>query len=112
MLDGVKPGAFGEHPAGKDPLLLAAELDLVHLDERGGVGCLGGRAGIADPWRHLQSAELHRLIDGNLEMRDPPRDLVEGGEHGDLVLDDLGLRQLRRQSRRQGQDAQGSERFL
>jgi len=33
VLHGVKPGAFGEHPAGKDPLLLAVELDLVHLDE-------------------------------------------------------------------------------
>jgi hypothetical protein len=33
MLDGVKPGALGEHPAGEDPLLLAGELDLVHLDE-------------------------------------------------------------------------------
>jgi len=33
MLDGVKPGALGEHPAGEDPLLLARQLDLVDLDE-------------------------------------------------------------------------------
>jgi len=33
MLHGVKTGAFGEHPAGEDALLLARELDLVHLDE-------------------------------------------------------------------------------
>jgi hypothetical protein len=33
MLHGVKPGALGEHPAGEDALLLARELDLVHLDE-------------------------------------------------------------------------------
>jgi len=33
VLHGVKSGAFGEHPAGKDPLLLAVELDLVHFDE-------------------------------------------------------------------------------
>jgi hypothetical protein len=29
----MKPGALGEHPSGKDPLLLAVELDLVHLDK-------------------------------------------------------------------------------
>jgi len=33
VLDGVKAGALGEHPAGKDPLHLAGELHLVHLDE-------------------------------------------------------------------------------
>jgi len=33
MLDGVKPWALGEHPAGKDPLLLARQLNLVDLDE-------------------------------------------------------------------------------
>jgi hypothetical protein len=33
MFDGVEPGALGEHPAGKDALLLTAELDLVDLDE-------------------------------------------------------------------------------
>jgi len=34
MLHGVKPGAVGEHPTGKDALNVAVELDLVHLDER------------------------------------------------------------------------------
>jgi len=33
MLDGVKAGAFGEHPAREDAMLLARELHLVHLDE-------------------------------------------------------------------------------
>jgi hypothetical protein len=33
MLYRVEPGALSEHPPGKDPLLLAVELDLVHLDE-------------------------------------------------------------------------------
>jgi hypothetical protein len=33
MLHGVKAGALGEHPAREDPLLLAVELHLVHLDE-------------------------------------------------------------------------------
>jgi hypothetical protein len=33
VLNGVKPGAFGEHPAGEYALLLAGECDLIHLDE-------------------------------------------------------------------------------
>jgi len=44
VLDRVKAGALGEHPAGEDPLHLARQLDLVDLDEGGGVGRLGRRA--------------------------------------------------------------------
>jgi len=33
VLDGVKPGTFGKHPAGEDALNLAGELHLVDLDE-------------------------------------------------------------------------------
>jgi hypothetical protein len=33
VLDGVKAGAFGEHPAREDALHLPGELDLVDLDE-------------------------------------------------------------------------------
>jgi len=33
VLHGVKAGAIGEHPAGKDALDLSGELDLVNLDE-------------------------------------------------------------------------------
>jgi hypothetical protein len=33
VLDGVKAGAFCEHPAGKDPLHLAGELHFIHFDE-------------------------------------------------------------------------------
>jgi len=33
VLDRVKAGAFGEHPAGEDPLHLAGELHLVDLDK-------------------------------------------------------------------------------
>jgi len=33
VLDGVKAGALGEHPAREDSLLIAVELHLVHLDE-------------------------------------------------------------------------------
>ena len=31
MLDGVKAGALGEHPAREDPMLFARELDLIDL---------------------------------------------------------------------------------
>jgi hypothetical protein len=33
VLDRVKAGALGEHPAGEDALQLAGELHLVNLDE-------------------------------------------------------------------------------
>jgi hypothetical protein len=97
VLDGVKTGAFGEHPPGEDTLHVAGQLDLIHLDEGRGVRRLGWRARMADARRHPQGAELHRLIHLNFEMRDAARHLVEGGEHGDRILDRLGLRGARRQ---------------
>jgi hypothetical protein len=33
MLDGVKAGTVGKHPAGEDALDLSVEPDLVNLDE-------------------------------------------------------------------------------
>jgi hypothetical protein len=51
---------------------------------------LGWRARVADPWRHFERAELHRLVDRYFEMRDAPRHLVERGKNGDRVLDLLG----------------------
>jgi hypothetical protein len=92
VLHGVKAGAAGEHPAREDALDLPVELDLVHLDEGCGVRRLGGRPGIADPWRHFQRAELHRLIDRYFQMRDAPGHLVEGGKHGDRILNLFGTR--------------------
>jgi hypothetical protein len=100
----VKPGALGEHPAGEDPLLLARELDLVHFDEGRGVRGLRRRARIANARRHLQRAELHRLIDGNLQMGDAAGDLVEGGEDGDRVLDGVGVTGRARQRQGAGRD--------
>lgn len=91
MLDGVKAGTFGEHPARENALHFAGERHLVDLDERGRVGRLGRRTGVADPRRHFERAELHRLIHGNLKMRDAPGHLVERGEDGDFILDDLGV---------------------
>jgi hypothetical protein len=90
VLDGVKAGTLGEHPAGKDSLHLAGELYFVNLDEGGGARLLRRRAAVAYARRHLERAELHRVVDGNLKMRNPPGDLVEGGEDGDRVLDDFG----------------------
>jgi len=89
VLDGVKTGTLGEHPAGEDALHLAGELHFVDFDEGCGMRRLGRRARVADPRRDLECAELDRLVDGNLEMRDAPRHLVEGGEHRDRVLDDF-----------------------
>jgi hypothetical protein len=92
MLHGVKAGTVGEHPAGKDALDITVELDLVDLDEGIGVRRLGGRPRIAHPRRHFESAELHRLIDRNFQMRNAPRHLVESGEDGDRILGGLGAR--------------------
>ena len=104
MLDGVKTRALGEHPAGEDPLDLSRQLDLVDLDEGGRMRRLGRRRRIAHPRRHLQRAELDRLVDGDLEMGNAARDLVEGGEHGDRVLDRLG----QSEARRSAEDGQAS----
>jgi hypothetical protein len=94
----VKAGALGEHPAGEDPLHLARELDFVHLYEGGGVGSLGRRACVAHARRHLERTELHGLIDGDLEVRDAPRHLVERCEYRDRVLDRVCVGDLRGKS--------------
>ena len=99
MLDRVKAGAFGEHPAGEDTLHLAGELHLVDLDEGCGVGLLGRRTGVAHSRRHFEGAELDGVVDRNLEMGDAARDLVEGGEYRDRVPDDVGGRRARREPR-------------
>jgi hypothetical protein len=90
VLDGVKARAFGEHPAREDALHLPRQLDLVHLHEGRVVRRLGRRARVADARRHFQRAELHRLIDGDLQMRDPTGDLVERGKGRDRVLNLIG----------------------
>jgi hypothetical protein len=91
MLHGVKAGTLGKHPARENALHFASQRHLVDLDEGGRIRGLGRRPGVADARRYFERAELHRLIQGNFEMRDAPRHLVERGEHGDLVLDDLGV---------------------
>ena len=110
VLDGVKAGALGEHPAGEDALHLAGQLHLVDLDEGCGVRRLGRRTRVADPRRHFERAELDRLVHGNLEMGDAARHLVERGEHRDRVLDDFRMSEIDREpgSQREGGDKQGN----
>ncbi len=91
MLDAVQAGAVGEHPAGKDPLLLLLVVDLVDLGEGVGVRRIGRRARIADARRHLQRAELHRLVQRDLEGDDAAGDLVEPVEHRDRIGDLVGV---------------------
>jgi hypothetical protein len=102
----VKAGAFGEHPPGKDPLHLARELLLIDLDEGRGAGLFRRRARVADPRRHLERAKFDRVVDRNLKMRDPARDLVEGGEDRDRIPDDFG----RGPARRKASSKHGDER--
>src|SRR5262245_57778736 len=47
---------------------------------------LGRRARIAYTRRHLERAELHRLVHRYFEMRDAPSDLVESREDADRIL--------------------------
>jgi hypothetical protein len=112
VLDGVKSGALGEHPAGKNALHLAVELDLVDLDEGGGVRRLGRRPAVTDAWRHFQGAERHGLIDRNFEMRDAARHFVERGEHGNRILDLVRKCELRRQGRCHGDDGKSEAQTL
>lgn len=91
----MKAGALGEHPAGENPQLLAGKRDLVHLHESCGMGRLRGRPGVADARRHFERAKIDRLVDGDLQMRDSARHLVQGGEDSDRVLDGLGLNDTR-----------------
>ncbi len=102
----MKAGTIGEHPPSEDALDVAVELDLVHLDEGIGMRRLGGRPGIAHPRRHFERAELHRLIDWNLEMRDAPGHLVERGKNGDRILDGFGERLGRAKHRCRGHEAE------
>jgi hypothetical protein len=103
VLDRVKAGAFGEHPAGKDTLHLARELHLVDLDEGGGIRGLGRRSRVADPRRHFQRAERDGLVHGNLEMRDAARHLVERGEYCDRVLERFRRSKIHLEPGRQGE---------
>src|SRR5215813_14192038 len=57
---------------------------------------LGGRARVADPRRHFEGAKFDCLVDGDLEMRDASRHLVECCEDGDRVLDRVGICKLGR----------------
>jgi hypothetical protein len=112
MLDRVEPGAFGEHPACEHALLLAVEQHLVHFYEGGRLGRLCRRARVAHTRRHFQGAELRRLIERNLKARDLGGHLVEGGEHGDRVLDALGCgrrggEERRKTERRRGEEGAG-----
>ncbi|MBN9023987.1 MAG: leucyl/phenylalanyl-tRNA--protein transferase [Rhizobiales bacterium] len=94
VVDGVEARARGEHPAREDAPDLAVERDLVDLDEGVGQRRLGRGAAVAGPRRDLQRAELHRLVDIDVEGDDAAGDLVEPGEDGDGIGDPLGRRRL------------------
>jgi len=103
VLHGVKAGALGEHPAGEDALHLAGELHLVDLNEGGRIRRLGRRPRVADARSDLQRAELHRLVQRDFQVGDAARHLVQGGEYGDGILDDLGPGGVRGEQRDDGQ---------
>jgi hypothetical protein len=101
VLDCVKAGALGKHPAGKDPLHLAGQLDLIHFNKRCRVRRFGRRSRVADPRRDLEGTEFHGLVHGDLEMGDATRHLVERREHSDRIFDRVGLSELRKRAQSQ-----------
>jgi hypothetical protein len=103
VLDCVKAGALGKHPAGKDPLHLAGQLDFIHFNKRCRVRRLGRRSRVADPRRDLERAKFDGLIHGNLEMRDATRHLVQCREHSDRIFDRVGLSEFRKRAQSQSQ---------
>jgi len=81
VLDGVQAGRVREHPAGEDALDVAGKRDLVDLNEARRVLNFRRRSRVAGARRHLQRAELHRLVNRGFEIDDAAGDLVEPGEH-------------------------------
>src|SRR5665213_3504808 len=89
MLDRMQAGAGREHPASEDAFDLALQRDLIHFDEGVGVRGLGWWPRIAHARRHLQRAELHRLVDGDIKRDDAAGDLIEAGEYRGRIGDAL-----------------------
>ena len=106
MLNRVQSGAGSEGPAGEDALDLALQGHLLDLDEGIRVRRLRRRPRVAHPRRDLQRAELHRLVDGDIEGGDAAGNFVEAGKHGgrigDLLRRQLGEAVVRRRSRGRG----------
>jgi hypothetical protein len=92
VLDCVQARTCGEHPSGKNSLDLSLQRHLVDLDKRIRIWRFRRRARIAHAWRHLQSAELHRFVDRNIERNDAPCDLVEACKHCRWIGDALRRR--------------------
>ena len=64
----------------------------VDFQKHVGVAAFGRRARVAGARHHLQRAELHRLVDGDVEIDDAAGDLVETGKHRLPVRDFLRRR--------------------
>ena len=82
----VKPRALGKHPPRKDTLLFTRQLHLVNFDKGCCIGFVSGWPRVADSRRNAQGAKVYGLIDRYLEMLNPPGDLVQSGEYGNLIL--------------------------
>ena len=81
MFDRMQARACGKHPAREDPFDLALQRYLVDFDETVGIGRLGRRTRIANARRHLQRAELHGLVDRDVERNDAAGNFVETGKY-------------------------------
>jgi len=82
----------GEHPPGENALDLSLQRHLVNFDKRIRIWRFRRRARVAHAWRHLQSAELHRLVDCDIEGNDAPGNLVEACKYGSWIGDALRRR--------------------
>src|SRR5690606_14895728 len=91
MLYGIEARALREHPPAENPPDLAIQSDFIDFDEGIGLRFFGPGARIADARRHLESAELDRLIDVNVKGDDAAGDLVDAGEFRDGIGHTLDL---------------------
>ncbi len=87
MLYCIEAGAVSEHPPGENPANFAIKGDFVNFDECVRLRRRRVRTRVAHARRKLQRAELHCLVDINVEGGDAAGDLIEAGEDGDRIGD-------------------------
>jgi hypothetical protein len=87
MLNGIQARAVCKHPACENTADLAVQRDFVHLDETRRPWGFRSRARVANAWRDLQGAKLHRFINVDVKSDDAAGNLVEPGKFSNRILD-------------------------
>jgi hypothetical protein len=85
VLDGMKAGALGKCPAGKNTPRRPVQQKLVDLDESRSLRNLGWRIGVTGAGRDTERAEGHGLTHLDFERRDAACNFIKGRKQGDRV---------------------------